>query len=702
MRRGLGNPRRDTATTFVANRAAQLKQRFAIYRTLLQTEGPSKFFEPLPSVKREQIRKYAEKQRLNAPPDKAQAWYTWEMMQDKFIEGQDYDYQKRFMTWLMGKGLEEDHKLTPWGREAHALMLPEVRAWIEQMIDAASITENYLAKLLFRGPQSLEEYAIYYKYLLHMEEYLTTDDAWIFIEFPELYNGYHLQRGPDAVMPGPPQDKTDNFELGKMGKEGQERIMDIRETAGKLTQKFNDVALAAAFKAASAEERRRMEKEREREIEELAAQGMDIADADQDVKDAAVQAQKAADLQAKAAAIEAKQQELRILREARKRAEEEEQRKRDEAAEDKRRRRKEKKAQAKLANQELIQTLQSMREELVQRRAAPMQGVESTNPAAPVPQPVEPPQPEPPQPEPENPVAEEQAAMELEVAEEIPEVAPEPEQLGLEEFAEEDWYVGPPEPMEGVVEGEKPVQAPTPEQKLTEAKAAVAENVSERAADLVGLDRDGSAPMLDAFQKLEQLTEGLGLRGNMLARTFNVIEDQLRRQTRPKEGGEWTTEQLRDAMTVYFRRYSKRIDALLLDKFKGKYSYPDGTPNLALLGTDLRHLRESAFTHLDNRPLLKGTPVLAVKKHQKTPGESSEEGKQKAKKVKTYNLTMADTQTLVAGISERLIKENKAAKALAKAQKKAKPARSKESSDSDYEPSTSSSSSSSESKSPKK
>lgn len=280
MRRGLGNPRRATSTSFVQQTGANLKQRFHQWRTLMQEEGPRRFFAPLPSVKRERIRAYAEAQRYDADDAKKQAWYAWEAAQDNFHKTVDVEYQKEFMAWLMGKGLKEDHDKTPWGREPHALRLPDVRAWIEQMVDAASLVENYLTKLLFRGPQTLEEYALYYKYLLHMEEYLLIDDAWIMIDFPQLFNGGHLTSTPDGNIIGQPVLPQQSSELGSMGAEGRRRLQAIRELAGDRLGRFRQIRFLDEYRRASKEVRKQREQELRQELDEAEADLMEIVDAE--------------------------------------------------------------------------------------------------------------------------------------------------------------------------------------------------------------------------------------------------------------------------------------------------------------------------------------------------------------------------------------------------------------------------------------
>lgn len=367
MRRGLGNPMRPTSPeAWKADRAKTIQTRFASFRTQLQKEGPSVFFAPLPAARRAEIRAYAEQMKNAADEAKAKnepargsraAWELWEAMQDDFTEGLDVDYQKKFLAWLLGKGLEQDHKKTPWGREPHALELPEVRAWLDQIIDSASFTESYLLKLLFRGPQSLDEYAIYYKYLLHMEEYLLVDDQWIFVDFPKMINGGKLDKDGQIRPPG---DDQGVLPLGSFNtKERLRRVAKIRKQAAAIREEHIALEIVEKNLPAGAEERAEKVKQRKEHLTEMGKIVMELGDLAEYEKEKtkldAEQLQRQSDLAARlnelkaaekaaqiieaekaereAAEAKKKEEERRLKKEQAQKQKEEEKRKKEEAKE---------------------------------------------------------------------------------------------------------------------------------------------------------------------------------------------------------------------------------------------------------------------------------------------------------------------------------------------------------------------------------
>jgi hypothetical protein len=108
------------------------------------------------------------------------------LMQREFnkMEGAiDGTFYKRFLTWLMGKGQEEDHIRTPWYRQAQALELEEVRELLEAFLWEIHIVENQLLKLVWKGPQTLNEYYLYFKYVLQHQEFVLETDPWFFLEW---------------------------------------------------------------------------------------------------------------------------------------------------------------------------------------------------------------------------------------------------------------------------------------------------------------------------------------------------------------------------------------------------------------------------------------------------------------------------------------------------------------------------------------
>lgn len=84
-------------------------------------------------------------------------------------------YIQQFILWLQGKGDATLHAKTPWGIKTPALELKEVRDYLDSFLDIFYDTWLRLTKLVFNGPNTLNEYWIYYKYVLHAEDWPVED-----------------------------------------------------------------------------------------------------------------------------------------------------------------------------------------------------------------------------------------------------------------------------------------------------------------------------------------------------------------------------------------------------------------------------------------------------------------------------------------------------------------------------------------------
>lgn len=185
MQRGRGNPNRGAPTKEMYAQAIGVK--FKAWRTLFSQEQFLATVAQIPAVKEELLDEWLEEKVKTTGRETFEAgWYQYyKIKRDvKAKEASiDQDFYKAFLMWLIGKGKPSDHEVTPWGREAHALQIPEVRALMDAFLDEISLVENVIAKLLFRGPQTLNEYFIYYKYILQHEKYMLVGDPWFFLEF---------------------------------------------------------------------------------------------------------------------------------------------------------------------------------------------------------------------------------------------------------------------------------------------------------------------------------------------------------------------------------------------------------------------------------------------------------------------------------------------------------------------------------------
>lgn len=115
------------------------------------------------------------------------AWNHWKtQFETKGLEKTGaVDVTKNFYAWLLGKGIEEDHRRTPWYREQALLELPDVQEWIDGFSDVLSETQNELIKLAWKTPQNLEEAWLYYKYVVHMD-WMQKEDRFFWVDMVNL------------------------------------------------------------------------------------------------------------------------------------------------------------------------------------------------------------------------------------------------------------------------------------------------------------------------------------------------------------------------------------------------------------------------------------------------------------------------------------------------------------------------------------
>lgn len=206
MHRGLGNPR-SAPNTDLSYVAQKIEKAFKKYETALQKDGGAEILKPLPATRQKQLEKYFERRIAWArehPDGQAIIAALYQYREAALAKAQeetiDHEFHKSFLAWLLGQGKQADHAKTPWGREPHALELPSVRRVLEQILEAVYVTKTYLMKLIFRAPQTLGEYAIYYKYILHCDDWIQKEDVWMFLDFPSLIEGAVLYEYEDGFV----------------------------------------------------------------------------------------------------------------------------------------------------------------------------------------------------------------------------------------------------------------------------------------------------------------------------------------------------------------------------------------------------------------------------------------------------------------------------------------------------------------------
>lgn len=217
MRRGIGNPWRNKPPN-PAIYAEALGKKFKAWRTQFSLERGMDTIAQLPSIREKEITNWLD-QRIDeakADPPRQTALQTlkWQREFSKMEGAIDNAFYKRFLTWLMGKGQEGDHLKTPWYRQAQALELEEVRELLEAFLWEIHLVENQLLKLVWKGPQTLNEYYLYFKYVLQHQEFVLETDPWFFLEWRQYSRD-------NVVMDehGKPSPYRGDIELAQRGRE---------------------------------------------------------------------------------------------------------------------------------------------------------------------------------------------------------------------------------------------------------------------------------------------------------------------------------------------------------------------------------------------------------------------------------------------------------------------------------------------------
>lgn len=208
--RGLGNPRGQNFSQ--RELASDTSKKFQKVESAFAKEGGIDKLAMAPAAKRQRVRHMvnnmienleaqlesntlteAKRRTLRA---KLKAWMMWDtqMEHGALEEGSDALVLKNFYAWLLGKGREEDHRRTPWGRRPEMVELDDVREWLGSFIDVMVDTKTELTKLAWKTPQNLEEAWLYYKFLIHMD-WVKEDDALLFVDIPNMLAGGALGGG---------------------------------------------------------------------------------------------------------------------------------------------------------------------------------------------------------------------------------------------------------------------------------------------------------------------------------------------------------------------------------------------------------------------------------------------------------------------------------------------------------------------------
>lgn len=107
------------------------------------------------------------------------AWSFWKSLQRLEEENiqNDKDFMLDFWAWLQGKGQQSDHDVTPWGRipPKH----PSVIAYLDSFISKKFEYVQELMHLFHFGPSNLDEFYLYFKFIIRGRNNAWTEDAFL-------------------------------------------------------------------------------------------------------------------------------------------------------------------------------------------------------------------------------------------------------------------------------------------------------------------------------------------------------------------------------------------------------------------------------------------------------------------------------------------------------------------------------------------
>lgn len=144
--------------------------KFGVAPDPLQREKKLREIKPLDVDRIKRMSALMNKRFANSnDPNEKQALAFWKtQMEADQVEDQDkLLFMREFYFWLLGQGSEDATKKTRWGRANVAVWNREVAAYIDQFTDKRAMYAMKLSLLSMRQPESLNEYYLYYKYIVN-------------------------------------------------------------------------------------------------------------------------------------------------------------------------------------------------------------------------------------------------------------------------------------------------------------------------------------------------------------------------------------------------------------------------------------------------------------------------------------------------------------------------------------------------------
>lgn len=209
------------------------RRKFGAPKSELAKEPKVPVMRPAMPYRKEAIDKVLDKMIANAKdPEEAAALTLWKaQIAAREVPGKvDDQFGEDFRCWLLGRGTKTEHAATRWGRANVAMWNGEVAKYVDGLMNKRLQYATDMVKLSMRQPRTLDEYYLYYKFIVKGKIKLESDkstglsyydfsddsylDEWermskVFDREPQPMSGYtqkQLERvecdGPTAPAPG--------------------------------------------------------------------------------------------------------------------------------------------------------------------------------------------------------------------------------------------------------------------------------------------------------------------------------------------------------------------------------------------------------------------------------------------------------------------------------------------------------------------
>lgn len=158
-------------------RRPQPQRKFEVGKSPLERESAISVIKPRDATTRATIIKIIDDQILrlrsaDAPEEEVKAkrdalvMYKNQIVMDDQWSSVQFDFVQDFWLWLLGRGKDEDHKKTNWGRSNVAVFDRSVQEYVDSFVEKRHQFALELAKLASKVPTGIAQFYLYFKYVV--------------------------------------------------------------------------------------------------------------------------------------------------------------------------------------------------------------------------------------------------------------------------------------------------------------------------------------------------------------------------------------------------------------------------------------------------------------------------------------------------------------------------------------------------------